>query len=130
MSLPSPGSHWNTSSPAPSKREVVALLAIDEIVAVAAEESVGAVTAENRVVAGTAVDGHADEGGQIARGAEAVVAAVHVEDEVFGRADVEAEGAGIEPVETHARAVGGDGEDLGAVAAIDLGGIGAGPAFE
>ena len=34
-------------------------------------------------------------------------------------------GAGIEAVEAHARAVGGDGEDLGAVAAIDLDGVGA-----
>ena len=88
--------------------DVIALLAVDEIVAVAAEESVGAVTAENGVVAGAAVDRHADEGGQIARGAETVVAAVHVEDEVFGRADVEAERRGIEPIEAHARAVGGE----------------------
>ena len=34
-------------------------------------------------------------------------------------------GAGIEPVEAHARTVGGSGEDLRAVAAVDLDGIGA-----
>ena len=72
----------------------------------------------------------ADEGGQVAGGAEDVVAAVHVEDEVLGRADVERERRGVEPVEAHARAVGGDGEDLGAVAAIDLGGVGAVAALE
>ena len=32
-SLPSPGSHWNVSSPAPSSAEVVALLSVDEVVA-------------------------------------------------------------------------------------------------
>ena len=110
--------------------DVVALLAVDEVVAVAAEENVGAVAAENGVVAGAAVDRHADESGQIARGAEAVVAAVHVEDEIFGRADIDAERRGVDAVEAHARAVGGHGEDLVAVAAIDLGGIGAGSAFE
>jgi hypothetical protein len=39
--------------------------------------------------------------------------------------DVDAERRGIDAVEAHARAVGGDGEDLGAVAAVDLGRIGA-----
>ena len=62
---------------------VVALVAVDEVVAVAAEKEIGAVAAEDGVVAGAAVDGHADEGRQIAGGAEAVVAAVHVERRVF-----------------------------------------------
>ena len=35
-----------TSSPAPSRRGVVALVAVDEVVAVAAEQDVGAVAAE------------------------------------------------------------------------------------
>ena len=35
----------------------------------------------------------------------------------------------VDAVEAHARAVGGDGEDLGAVAAVDLDGVGAGAAF-
>src|SRR5262245_22580813 len=109
---------------------VVALLAVDEIVAVAAEEGIGAVSTENGVVAGAAVDGHADEARKVARGAEAVIAAVHVEDEVFGRADIDAEGAGRDSVEPHARTVGGEGEGLVAVAAIDLGGIDAIAALE
>ena len=67
----------------------------------------------------------ADEGSQIARGAEGVVATVHVQDEIFGRPDVEAERRGIEAVEAHARTVGGDSEDLRAVAAVDLGGVAA-----
>ena len=104
---------------------VVALLAVDEIVAVAAEERVGAVASENGVVAGAAVHRDADEVSQIAGGAESVVTAVHVEDELFGRADVETERRGIEPVEAHARAVGGGGEDFGAVAAVDLSRVGA-----
>ena len=44
-------------------------------------------------------------------------------DEVLGGADVEAEGRGVDAVEAHARAVGRDGEGLGAVAAVDLGGV-------
>src|SRR5262249_56401157 len=77
------------------------------------------------VFAGAAVDGHADEGGQIARGGEAVVAAVHVDDKLLGRPDIDAEGRRRDPVEPHARAVGGRGEDLRAVAAVDLDGVGA-----
>ena len=80
VSLPSPGSHWKTSSPAPSKADVVALVAVDEVVAVAAEQSVGAVAAEDRVVAGAAVDGDADERRRGCRWRENdVVAAVGVE---------------------------------------------------
>ena len=47
-SLPSPGSHWKVSSPAPEEADVVALVAVDEVVAVAAEQDVGAVAAEQR----------------------------------------------------------------------------------
>ena len=61
---------------------------------------------------------------------EDVVAAVDVEDEVFGRADVDAKGAGLTPVEAYAGTVRGDREDLGAVAAVDLDGIGARAALE
>ena len=104
---------------------IVALVAVDEVVAVAAEKEIGPVAAEDGVVAGAAVDRHADEGRQIAGGAEAVVAAVHVEHKLFGGPDVDAERRGIEAIEPHARAVGGSGEDLRAVAAVDLDGIGA-----
>jgi hypothetical protein len=109
---------------------VAALLAVGEIVVVAAEQKVGAVAAENGVVAGPAVHRHAKiQASQIARGAEGVVAAVHVEDEVFGRADVDAERRGIDPIEAHAQTIGGDGEHLGAVIAVDLGGVDAVAAF-
>ena len=54
------------SSPAPRKRDVVALVAVDEVVAVAAEQDVGAVAAEERVVARAAVDGDRDQRGQVA----------------------------------------------------------------
>ena len=50
-------------------------------------------------------------------------------DEVLGRAHVDREGRRVEPVEAHARAVRGDGEDLVAAAAVDLGGVGAGAAL-
>ena len=88
--------------------DVVALLAVDEVVAVAAEEHVVAVAAEDGVVAGAAVDGDCDQRREIAGGRERVVAAVHVDDEVLGGADVDAERRGIDAVETHARAVGGE----------------------
>ena len=61
---------------------------------------------------------------------ERVVAAVHVDDQLLGGADVELNGAGSSAVEAHARAVGRDGEDLGAVAAVDFRGVGAGAAFD
>ena len=44
----------------------------------------------DRVVAGAAVDGDLDQGGQAVAGREGVVAAVGVEDQVLGGADVEA----------------------------------------
>ena len=91
VSLPSPGSHWNTSSPAPRQRRVVALLAVDEVVAVAAEQLVVAVAAEDGVVAGAAVDGELISAARLPVALRAVVAAVHVDDEVLGRADVEEE---------------------------------------
>ena len=50
-SLPSPGSHWKVSSPAPSNAVVVALVAVDDVVAVTAEQGVDAVGAEDGVVA-------------------------------------------------------------------------------
>ena len=62
VSLPSPGSHWNMSSPAPMKADVVALVAVDEVVAVAADQDVGAAAAEDRVVAGAAVERQLDDG--------------------------------------------------------------------
>ncbi len=114
----------------PEKDDVVALLAVDEIVAAAADQNVGAIASQDRVVADAAVDRDADERRQIAGGAERIVAAVHVDDEALGGADVEGERRRIDPVEAHPRAVGGRGEDLRAVAAVDLGGVGAVAALE
>ena len=56
VSLPSPGSHWNVSSPAPSSAKSSPRLPSIEVVAVAADERVDAVVAVDRVVAGAAVD--------------------------------------------------------------------------
>ena len=89
------------------QRGVVALLAVDEVVAVAAEQDVDAVAAEQRVVAGAAVDGDLDQRGEVAGRGEAVVAAVGVEDELLGRADVDRERRRVDAVEAHPRAVGG-----------------------
>ena len=87
--------------------DVVALVAVDEIVAVAAEEGVDAVAAENGVVASTAVDFRLMRE-RDCPWREGVVTTVHVEDEIFGGPDVEAERRGIEAVEAHARTVGRD----------------------
>ena len=82
-----------------------------------------------RVVAGTAVDGDLDERGQVPGGGEAVVAAVGIEDQLLGGADVDCERRRVDAVEPDTRAVGRGGELLGAVAAVDLDRVGAGPAF-
>src|SRR5262249_20720547 len=109
--------------------DVIALLPVDEIVPITTEKKVVPVAPQNSVVAGAAVDCYLDQGSQITRSAEAIVAAVHVEDEIFGRSDVDAERRRIDAVEAHARAVGGGGEGLGAIAAVDLGSVGAGAAL-
>ena len=111
------------------ERRVVALVAVDEVVAVAAEQQVGAVAAEDRVVARAAVEGELDQRGEVAGRGDDVVAAVRVEHQVLGGADVDRERRGVDAVEAHARAVGRDGEVLGAVAAVDLGRVGAGAAL-
>ena len=116
--------------PGAERGSIVALVPVDEIVAIAADQRVSAVAAENSVVAGAAVDRQIYEGSQIACRAEAVVTAVHVEDEVLGRAYVEEKGRGGDTVEAHARTVGGDGEDLAAIPAVDLGGVVAVAALE
>ncbi len=48
MSLPSPGFQTNVSSPAPMKRDVVAVAAVDQVVALAADQDVVAVAAVER----------------------------------------------------------------------------------
>ena len=66
-----------------------------------------------------------DQRGQVPGAREPVVAAVGVEDQLLGGADVDRERRRGEPVEADARAVGGGGELLGAVAAVDLDRVGA-----
>ena len=97
--------------------KVIAAAAGDGVVAVAAEQHVVAVAAGDGVVAGAAVDGELDEGGEAVSGDEGVVAAVHVNHEVLGGADVEKERSRGSTVEAHAGAVGRDGERFGPVAA-------------
>ena len=129
VSLPSPGSHWKTSSPAPMQGHVVAVVAEDEVVAVAAEEHVGALRAEERVVAGAAVDRQLDDaGGQRGR-RHAVVAAQGVDDErivgPFGVGDVH---LGRQPDHGDRSSRAEDVDDVVAVGAVDDDGVGLGVA--
>ena len=66
-----------------------------------------AVAAGQGVVARAAVDGDVDQGGEAVAGRERVVAAVGVDDQILGGADVEAEGGRADAVEADAGAVGG-----------------------
>src|SRR6185436_20054678 len=110
-------------------RGVVAAPAIDGVVAIAAEQQVGPVATGDGVVAGTAVDGELNQGREAIAGGDDVIATVGVEHQVLGGADVQTEGRWCYAVEAHPLPVGGDGEGLGAVATVDLGGVLAGPAF-
>ena len=83
-------------------RSVVAAAAGDDVVAVAAEQRVVAVAAGDGVVAGAAVDGELDQGGQAIAGGEDVIAAIDVDDEVLGGADVEEERRRADAIEAHA----------------------------
>ena len=111
-------------------RRVVAATAGDGIVAVTADQQVVAVTAGDGVVASAAVERELDEAREPIAGRDDIVAAVGTDNEVLGGADIEVEGCRAQPVETYARAIGGDGEGLGPVAAVDLGGVGAVAALE
>ena len=102
------------------QRHVIALLAVDEVIAVTAEQQVNAVAAKQRVIAGAAVDGDLDQRREVAGGGEGVVAAVGVEHEVLAGADIERERGRVETIEAHPSTIGGRGEDLGAVAAVDF----------
>ena len=106
-SLPSPGSHWKVSSPAPRKADVVALVAVDEVVAVAAEQDVGAVAAEDGVVAVAAVDRERDRarpGCRSRRTKSSPPLALRTSFSVVPMSIDE--GRRVEAVEAHARAVG------------------------
>jgi hypothetical protein len=49
--------------------------------------------------------------------------AVRIEDELFSGADIDGKRSGIEAVEAHTRAIGGDCKSLGAAAAVDGDGV-------
>ena len=128
VSLLSPGSHWNTSSPSPPSSGVDALVAVDEVVAGAAGEHVGAVAAEEGVVAVAAVDVEGDQGGEVADGGERVVAGAEVDVEQLdgGQAQLHAAGGAVDG---HVGAVGDDVDGVGAGGAghrHHVGGRGAG----
>src|SRR5215831_14260459 len=68
--------------------------------------------------------------GKAVSGSDDIVAAVGVENEIFGRADIQREGSRTDPIEADAVAIGGDREGLGTVAAIHFGGVDAIAALE
>src|SRR5262245_3744761 len=78
-------------------RRIVAAPADDEVIAIAADERVVAVAAGDLVVAGAAVDRELDEAGEAVPGSDGVVAAIGVEDEIFGCADIKEERRQVEP---------------------------------
>src|SRR5262249_5860034 len=102
------------------ERHVVALAANDDVIAVAAKQEVVAVAAGNGIVARSAVDRHGDQRGQPVAGRHGVVAPTGVDYEVLGRADVQGERGRGRTIKPYPRAVGRDGENLGAIAAVDF----------
>ena len=130
MSLPSPGFQMKVSSPLPSRAMSLPRPPVMMSLPAPPISDVVAVAAGDGVVAGAAVDGERDQAGEAIAGGEDVIAAVHVQHEILGRADVERERSGADAVEAHARAVCGDRERFGAVAAVDQRGVVAVAAFE
>ena len=86
VSLPSPGSHWKRSLPAPRNATSSPLSPKTKSLPLAAEEHVGALAAEHAVVPGAAVDGQADHARGERRRGDGVVSAEPVDDEVVVRA--------------------------------------------
>jgi hypothetical protein len=80
-------------------------------------------SAATRIAAYRPYSGSVMSGSQIPGRAIGIVAAVHVEDEVFGRVDVETEQRGAHTSEAHACSVCSNRECLATIAAIDFGGI-------
>ena len=124
-SLPSPGSHWKRSSPAPMKPTSLPCWPSTKSLPSPPRMMSAPLLPSRCVVAGAAVDRELDQRGQVAGRRERVVAAVGVEDEVLGGADVDRERRRVEAVEADAGAVGRGRELLGAVAAVDLDRVGA-----
>ena len=89
VSLPSPGSHWKVSLPAPELGGVGADVAVDEVVAGAAEQGVGAVAAAQRVVAAAAVERQVRQRADAVLAGDRVGAAEALDDELLDRGVVE-----------------------------------------
>jgi hypothetical protein len=104
----------------PQGGQVEPLPAGHQVVAVAAEQGVVAVPAEHGVVPGPAGHAQLDHRGQVAAGGEEVVAAVRVQHQLLGRADVQEERGRRRPVEPDAVVRGGrHRERLGRARAVD-----------
>ena len=124
-SLPSPGSHWNVSSPAPSRAVSLPCWPSakslpsppSRMSAPLLPSSVSLPEPPSTVMAISA--------SQVAGRGVLVFAAVGVEDELLRRPDVDRERRRVDAVEADPRAVGRGGELLGAVAAVDLDRVGA-----
>ena len=130
VSLPSPGFQTKVSSPAPSR--AVSLPRPPVMTSLPSPPS--SVSAPSPpVMVSLPVPpsiGELDEAGETVAGGDDVVAAVGVDHDILGGADIEGERRGVDAIEAHARAVGGDRERFGAVAAVDFGGVVAVAAFE
>src|SRR5438477_254292 len=118
MSLPSPGSHWNVSSPAP--RKAVSLPPLPSMKSLPSPPRRTSLPSPPVMVSRTAIDRETDQGGQAVASGDDVVAPVHVEDQVLGGADVDRERDQVGPVEADPVPVGRDCEQIGRGGAIDL----------
>ena len=129
MSLPSPGSHWKTSSPAP--RRATSLPWLPSTKSLPSPPSSRSMPLPPRIVSLPEPPSTVSliKRSEVAGGGEAVVAAVGVDDQVLGGADVDRERCRVDPVEPDAGAVGRGRELLGTVATVDLHGVDAGTAF-
>jgi multidrug efflux pump subunit AcrB len=86
--------------------------------------------ASRGLTAGDVVRAIREQNVQVAAGGNHVVPAARVDHEFLGGTDIEAEGRRVDTIGAHARAIGGDGEDFRAIAAVDLRGVDAGAALE
>src|SRR4029077_2095960 len=89
----------------PEYRRIAATAAGDDVIAGAAQERVVAIATGDGVISGAAIDRKMDKIGEAIAGGEDVVAVIHVEHEVFGRADVEGERRRTGAVEANAGTV-------------------------
>ena len=130
VSLPSPGFQMKVSSPAPSW--AVSLPRPPMTTSLPSPPSSVSLPSPPVIVSLPAPPSmrEVDQAGEAVARRDDVVAAVGVDHEVLGGADVDVERRRRDAIEAHARAVRRDGERLGAVAAVDLGGVVAVAALE